>query len=307
LAFWMFGTDSPDFDSPNKAMYMQFRMVTGDFDFLGDQDDPDPLFYVYAVTFVVLVAFVLLNFFLAIVVDGFMIAKASVKVNEAENTFAFDLMLVTVRLINIWRGIYPSARALRRYMQDGLEEKLALASKSEIQLQVLGESRAANAVTANELYESVRGRGNQRLFRSVDHARTFLLGYAKRFPHFIENDLELCWKQGQSMNGLKSSNMGPSAPKRSSLMGAIHASVSVNSSPSRPQITKSALSDVAEDNETGNQAREGLPSVTEKIKSLRTGMLTRVIMAATHRIAEIQAVEADFEWSDPGRASPVRM
>merc|ERR1712194_229443 len=109
----MFGHKRPAFDSPKKASYMQFRMVTGDFDFMADEDDPGPLFLIYCFTFILLVFFILLNFFLAIVIDGFMIAKAAVKDNESETNFFFDLVLVTIRFVNPRRGLYPSARALR--------------------------------------------------------------------------------------------------------------------------------------------------------------------------------------------------
>jgi len=300
MAYWMFGTKVPDFDSPNKALYMQFRMVAGDFDFLANEDDPGLLFMIYAITFVVLVFMILLNFFLAIVVDGFVTVKNFVKEDESDNNFGIDLVLVTMRLINTWRGVYPNARALRQYMQDKLEEKLSISIKSEIQLQVLGESRAANAVTADELYESVRGQDRQRLFRSPDHARTFLLGYAAMFPRFIENDLDLCWKQGQYMDSIEemaSVQVASSQiPKRNSLLGAV-ASISMpKDSPDR----KKALSNIAEEN-NGNQ--DGLPVIMQELNKLGTQELTQVIVAATRRIQQIQAVEDDLDWAVPDRVA----
>jgi hypothetical protein len=220
MAFWMFGENMTEFNSPFKAMHMQAKMLVGDFSALDRASNP--LFVPYCLLFMVLVFLILMNFFLAIVVDGFMTVKATIKDDEGESNFPFDFVLAIARLVNTWRGHFPSPRALRHYALFQLDEKLEIGQKSEIEVHVLGNEKAANAVTAEELFEYVRGYGDKHLFQSTEHARSFLLTYAHRFPHLLETDLELCFREGDYMdrevNGLLSES---SAPRKSSLMHAV--------------------------------------------------------------------------------------
>merc|ERR1712079_985898 len=139
--------------------------------------------------------------------------------------------------------------------------------------------------TAHELFESVRGQGNSRLFRSPEHARDFLLGYTKRYPHFIENDLDLCWKQGQYMTGYRatvnqSSDMALKQPAKKSLMGV---------------IASTSNKDIQKSKQKPAPGKQDEALVTQEINKLSTGELTQVIMAATCRMAEIQAADDDVE------------
>jgi len=209
------------FSTFQKAMYMQMKMLIGDFSILEDTQE-SPWVVPYCMLFMVLVFLTLMNFFLAIVVDGFMVVKASIKDDEAESNFPLDFVLSIVRLIDTWRGFSPHPKALRFYTFLELEEKLSISQKSEIEIQVLGESRVANAVTAEELFHCVRGRDDEPLFKSVERARSFLLTYARRFPHFLEKDLDLCFKEGDHME-LQVTRLPSvsSNPSRSSLMGTV--------------------------------------------------------------------------------------
>merc|ERR1712136_452855 len=115
---------------------------------MGDAQGSPMFFVPYCLIFMLLVFLILMNFFLAIVVDGFMTAKAAVKDNEGELSFPVDFVLAIARLVNTCRGCSPSPRALSQYALFQLEEKLALSQKSEIESRVLGEPRKPNAVTA---------------------------------------------------------------------------------------------------------------------------------------------------------------
>merc|ERR1719316_876198 len=103
--------DDSNFETFSMALWTQFKMVVGEYPW------PDgglksgmqgfmQLFYLFIFTF--LIFFILLNFFLAIVVDAFSAVKQGVGDNRSENAFFHDLgeMCVSFAIRLYYR--YPS-------------------------------------------------------------------------------------------------------------------------------------------------------------------------------------------------------
>merc|ERR1719379_1229844 len=92
-AYWSFGMDNPAFDTFPSSMWTQFQMIVGEYPWPdgGLQDGMQGMMqFVYLFIFTFLIFFVLLNFFLAIVVDAFCGLKQAVADNRSENPFFYD-------------------------------------------------------------------------------------------------------------------------------------------------------------------------------------------------------------------------
>jgi len=98
LAFastWMFGSTNADFGGLEAACYTQFRMIVGDFGSFpaisGKIGIEDRIFLIYIAIYACVCFFVLLNFFLAIVVDAYAATKEAVVDSVVEKTLISDL------------------------------------------------------------------------------------------------------------------------------------------------------------------------------------------------------------------------
>merc|ERR1719217_590427 len=101
-AFWSFGMDDPNFETFTMALWTQFKMVVGDYPWpdgglKGGMQGFMQLAYLFIFTF--LIFFILLNFFLAIVVDAFSAVKRRVADNRSENAFFHDLIEMVIGLV----------------------------------------------------------------------------------------------------------------------------------------------------------------------------------------------------------------
>eukprot|EP00397_Hematodinium_sp_SG-2012_P003500 GEMP01003508.1.p1 GENE.GEMP01003508.1~~GEMP01003508.1.p1 ORF type:complete len:671 (+),score=161.93 GEMP01003508.1:1668-3680(+) len=96
-AVWSFGPVMPEFNNVESAMYAQFRMIFDDFPFDQIQRAPNrTLFLLYMFTFAFFVFFLLLNFFLAIVIDSYAAIKERVERSKVERSFPLDIGVVFI-------------------------------------------------------------------------------------------------------------------------------------------------------------------------------------------------------------------
>ncbi|KAM6148636.1 polycystin-2-like protein 2 [Erethizon dorsatum] len=82
LGFLVFGSQVDDFSSFQNAIFAQFRIILGDFNFAGIQQANWILGPIYFLTFIFFVFFVLLNMFLAIINDTYSEVKADYAIGK---------------------------------------------------------------------------------------------------------------------------------------------------------------------------------------------------------------------------------
>ncbi|XP_029797833.1 polycystic kidney disease 2-like 2 protein isoform X2 [Suricata suricatta] len=82
LGFLVFGSQVDDFSTFQNAIFAQFRIVLGDFNFAGIQQASRILGPMYFITFIFFVFFVLLNMFLAIINDTYSEVKADYSIGR---------------------------------------------------------------------------------------------------------------------------------------------------------------------------------------------------------------------------------
>uniref|UniRef100_H0VNC1 Polycystin-2-like protein 2 n=1 Tax=Cavia porcellus TaxID=10141 RepID=H0VNC1_CAVPO len=82
LGFLVFGSQVDDFSTFQNAIFAQFRIVLGDFNFAGIQQASWILGPIYFITFIFFVFFVLLNMFLAIINDTYSEVKADYAIGK---------------------------------------------------------------------------------------------------------------------------------------------------------------------------------------------------------------------------------
>jgi hypothetical protein len=105
MAYFQFGDLLPGHATFLKSSISQFRMIFGEFIYDEEADALTSsqylLYWAYSGTFMIVAFFILLNFFLAIVVDNFMLVKEDVKEFNAEN--------------NIWVDVWDIAESFWKY------------------------------------------------------------------------------------------------------------------------------------------------------------------------------------------------
>ncbi|KAI4541211.1 hypothetical protein MG293_008353 [Ovis ammon polii] len=99
LGFLVFGSQVDDFSTFQNAIFTQFRIVLGDFNFAGIQQANRILGPIYFITFIFFVFFVLLNMFLAIINDTYSEVKADYSIGRGPD-FQLGKMIKKVRMSN---------------------------------------------------------------------------------------------------------------------------------------------------------------------------------------------------------------
>uniref|UniRef100_A0A0G4IDD9 Polycystin cation channel PKD1/PKD2 domain-containing protein n=1 Tax=Chromera velia CCMP2878 TaxID=1169474 RepID=A0A0G4IDD9_9ALVE len=89
MAFYSYGDVIKEFASFGQACYTQFRMVLGDWAFPVDRGDA--FLYIYMVAFALVIFFILLNFFLAIIIDAYAEVKKHVEDSLVEKNLMVDM------------------------------------------------------------------------------------------------------------------------------------------------------------------------------------------------------------------------
>jgi len=109
MAFWMLGDYIHEFRTYADALKSQIRILFGEYIHAENAGDLDSrmecMYWIYAITFMFVVFFTLLNFFLAIVVDGFMAVKQDEEDNVTEMSFMSDYIDSILSFwVYRWRG-----------------------------------------------------------------------------------------------------------------------------------------------------------------------------------------------------------
>jgi len=126
MAHWMLGEHVEEFGTYGDTIKSQVRMVFGEFIMARGAEDLHGamliMYWVYAATFVMVVTMILLNFFLAIIVDAFVAVKDDNSENVVVGGFISDLFrVVRLRLTGMRQG-WPSRRAVVEYLEDYIEQ-----------------------------------------------------------------------------------------------------------------------------------------------------------------------------------------
>eukprot|EP00919_Chromeraceae_sp_WS-2016_P038579 GHVR01092136.1.p1 GENE.GHVR01092136.1~~GHVR01092136.1.p1 ORF type:complete len:1256 (-),score=260.69 GHVR01092136.1:98-3418(-) len=119
LGFFMYGDTVQGFKTIGSAIFTQFQMLIGDWPW--QEDSEDPLMYLYFTAFALIVFFILLNFFLAIIIDAYSEVKGKVEESEVENSLAYD----------IYVNIYFSFLSCRKRWPNGIRERVLRAIMSQ--------------------------------------------------------------------------------------------------------------------------------------------------------------------------------
>mmetsp|Transcript_2993 Transcript_2993/g.7259 ORF Transcript_2993/g.7259 Transcript_2993/m.7259 type:complete len:1083 (+) Transcript_2993:86-3334(+) len=123
MAHWMLGTHVDEFATFSGACAAQARMLFGEFIYVESADELDGsmviMYWLYAFSFMLVVYFTLLNFFLAIVVDAFAQVKLEEESHMTEHDFLIDIWDV---LWSAWsyrmnRQNWPSQSDVLRALQ----------------------------------------------------------------------------------------------------------------------------------------------------------------------------------------------
>jgi len=93
LAMWSFGDKVADFGNFWTACYTQFRMLVGEFQMpIGENSGFEITFGFYTIVYFIVVFSLLLNFFLAIVVDSYSNVKDAIVHCKVENNVIWDVL-----------------------------------------------------------------------------------------------------------------------------------------------------------------------------------------------------------------------
>eukprot|EP00397_Hematodinium_sp_SG-2012_P013439 GEMP01013645.1.p1 GENE.GEMP01013645.1~~GEMP01013645.1.p1 ORF type:complete len:845 (+),score=143.03 GEMP01013645.1:378-2537(+) len=94
-AVWSFGSVLEEYENLYVGTITQYRMIIGEFPWDVMERAPNPvLFFVYLIIFGLVVFFLLLNFFLAIVVDSYALVKEQVNASVVERLVFVDVVAV---------------------------------------------------------------------------------------------------------------------------------------------------------------------------------------------------------------------
>jgi len=140
VAHWMLGTHVSEFDTFGGACASQARMLFGEFIFVDSAIELDGImvvmYWLYGFTFMIIVYFTLLNFFLAIIVDAFSQVKMDDAANMTEHDFVIDLKDVVCSAIQYRRKNWPSQEKVLRKLK-ARRKSLNESSTKEAALQVM--------------------------------------------------------------------------------------------------------------------------------------------------------------------------
>merc|ERR1719387_3342476 len=99
VSWWSFGAAIPEFSTFGEACSRQFEMLVGEYPWDSLAGLPDNVWYmyvIYLVMYTILAFFILVNFFLAIVVESFINVKRQIEEQVTENAShedAFDIFI----------------------------------------------------------------------------------------------------------------------------------------------------------------------------------------------------------------------
>jgi Polycystin cation channel len=124
MGYWAFGSELQSFSSIPITMQTQFQSLTGNWPFTELQTASSQLSVaLYVFLFGLFMYFIILNFFLAIVVDSFEICKQKIEEYKVENSLILDIRNICKVIWYRWRHEWPNhidvLNGLLELQQDG--------------------------------------------------------------------------------------------------------------------------------------------------------------------------------------------
>ena len=113
MSFWMFRESLSGFQDFGTTLESQIRLLGGA-SIIADEveemhGDMHAMYWLYALTFLIVIFLTLLNFFPAIGVDAFVMVKAEIANQATENYFTYDPLDILLNLYKYRRKRWPSA------------------------------------------------------------------------------------------------------------------------------------------------------------------------------------------------------
>lgn len=126
IAHWMLGEHIPAFESFSTTTESMARMLFGEFIYAGGVEKLDAqfsaMYWIFAFTFMLVVFFTLLNFFLAIVVDAYVAVKEELGEAKTHASFVSDCLDVVTSASKYKQLGWPSRERLLVFFSDGVHE-----------------------------------------------------------------------------------------------------------------------------------------------------------------------------------------
>eukprot|EP00401_Gymnodinium_catenatum_P013702 CAMPEP_0117606730 /NCGR_PEP_ID=MMETSP0784-20121206/79859_1 /TAXON_ID=39447 /ORGANISM="" /LENGTH=499 /DNA_ID=CAMNT_0005409813 /DNA_START=135 /DNA_END=1634 /DNA_ORIENTATION=+ len=127
MAHWMLGEYIPDFGSFGDTISAQGRMIYGEFIYADGASELRGvmvvMYWLYAFTFMIIVFFTLLNFFLAIIVDAFIEVKGDNQELATVHSFPTDLFFVLrTRFLGMYHG-WPGPDEVLHFLDEESESQ----------------------------------------------------------------------------------------------------------------------------------------------------------------------------------------
>merc|ERR1719329_624136 len=121
LVHWMFGDELAAFSTLGRALTSQMQMVYGHFLYAPEaaalDNETANMYWIYALTFAVLMFFVLLDLFVAVIVDAFGELKAETRSKNVARTFVQDVLDTIFTPQMYGANDWPSARDLAHWLE----------------------------------------------------------------------------------------------------------------------------------------------------------------------------------------------
>ncbi|CAK0852680.1 unnamed protein product [Prorocentrum cordatum] len=185
VAHWMLGEYVPAFSTFGGAVESQARMLYGEFIYAGGAEfltsGYTAVYWLYAGTYMCVVFFLLLNFFLAIIVDAFVDVKSGFETSPAIlHGFLTDLLWVTAAALRWRRGRWPPRSKILEVLgseldQAGAEDAVATwvkrlsAQDAEAPAEEGEPPQKAMTITAARLMDAVPGLTEDKLAELLHH------------------------------------------------------------------------------------------------------------------------------------------
>jgi hypothetical protein len=120
MGFWMLGDSLEGFETLGSSMLTELQMLCGEFIRHHDEDTLNGtqlfMYWLWACTFLFVMIFLLLNFFLAIVVDSFVAVKEINAKQTTANSFFYDLLAVPYSRSMAYFSKWPSPMLLLEFL-----------------------------------------------------------------------------------------------------------------------------------------------------------------------------------------------
>eukprot|EP00449_Zooxanthella_nutricula_P048076 CAMPEP_0198596524 /NCGR_PEP_ID=MMETSP1462-20131121/143287_1 /TAXON_ID=1333877 /ORGANISM="Brandtodinium nutriculum, Strain RCC3387" /LENGTH=890 /DNA_ID=CAMNT_0044328165 /DNA_START=10 /DNA_END=2679 /DNA_ORIENTATION=+ len=124
-ASWMLGGDVTAFATVGIALGSQTKMLFGEWIYADNADDLTgvmvAMYWIYALTFMLLLLYTLLNFFLAIVVDAFVQVKTHIAVQTFEQNVCLDIFDLLRSGVQYRSRSWPARSTLLKAIDDAIE------------------------------------------------------------------------------------------------------------------------------------------------------------------------------------------